>query len=109
MEFDLLGSLAPRHPAARPPEHDATRSPGERAAPEAVCSRRGCSSPAVWALRWNNPRIHSPQRRKTWLACDEHREHLADFLGQRGFLRSVDPFGAAAQGYRTQDDPEREA
>jgi hypothetical protein len=56
------------------------------------CSAKGCQQPAHWALRWNNPKIHPPERRKTWLACDEHREHLADFLRLRSFLREVEPF-----------------
>lgn len=87
MEFDLLGSLDPQRPAA-----DAAPPRPAESAPGAVCSRRGCQSPARWALLWNNPRVHTPERRKAWLACDEHREHLADFLGQRGFLKSVEPF-----------------
>jgi len=33
-----------------------------------VCSARGCGKPAQWALLWNNPKIHTPDRRKTWLA-----------------------------------------
>lgn len=55
------------------------------------CSAKGCTADARWALRWNNPRLHTPDRRKTWLACDEHRQHLSDFLGARGFLRDVEP------------------
>jgi hypothetical protein len=54
-----------------------------------VCSARGCQQYAVWALLWNNPRLHTPERRKSWLACDEHRPTLADFLGSRGFLKDV--------------------
>ena len=54
------------------------------------CSSRGCQEQAVWALRWNNPKIHTPERRKVWLACDAHREHLSDFLAARGFLREID-------------------
>jgi hypothetical protein len=54
-----------------------------------VCSAKGCRVPARWALAWNNPKLHDAQRRKTWLACDEHREYLADFLSRRGFLREV--------------------
>jgi hypothetical protein len=42
-------------------------------------------------LRWNNPRLHTTERRKTWLACPEHRESLGEFLGARGFLREVVP------------------
>jgi len=56
-----------------------------------VCSARGCRAHAVWALRWNNPTLHTPERRKTWLACDEHRQHLTDFLTLRGFLRETQP------------------
>lgn len=40
-------------------------------------------------LAWNNPKLHTPERRKTWLACEEHREHLSKFLGMRGFLKDV--------------------
>jgi hypothetical protein len=56
---------------------------------EPTCSAKGCRAPAVWELRWNNPRLHTPDRRKSWLACPEHRESLGEFLGSRGFLREV--------------------
>jgi hypothetical protein len=56
-----------------------------------ICSAKGCRAPAVWALRWNNPKIHTPDRRKTWLACPDHREHLSGFLSARGFLRETEP------------------
>jgi hypothetical protein len=56
-----------------------------------ICSAKGCRAPARWALLWNNPKLHDPQRRKTWLACDEHRGYLSDFLDARGFLRTVEP------------------
>lgn len=55
-----------------------------------ICSAKGCRAPARYALRWNNPKLHPPERRKTWLACAEHRDKLADFLGRRDFLREVD-------------------
>ena len=42
-------------------------------------------------LRWNNPKLHTPDRRKVWLACDEHRESLSQFLAARGFLKDVVP------------------
>ncbi|GAA4067827.1 hypothetical protein [Actinomadura miaoliensis] len=58
---------------------------------EQQCSAKGCRDAAVWALRWNNPKIHTPERRKIWLACDAHREHLSTFLDRRGFLRDVVP------------------
>ena len=60
-------------------------------ADELVCSAKGCRRPAVTALKWNNPKIHEPERRKTWLACDEHEESLAAFLGGRSFLREQEP------------------
>jgi hypothetical protein len=59
------------------------------AAASPICSAKGCRAAAVWVLAWNNPKIHTPERRKTWLACDEHREHLSKFLGVRGFLKDV--------------------
>lgn len=56
-----------------------------------VCSAKGCRKAARWSLLWNNPKLHTPDRRKSWLACDEHRQSLADFLGARSFLRAVEP------------------
>ena len=90
MEFDLLGSLAPQHPAP---------DPGEPPIPAAWprCSRRGCDRPARWNLLWNNPRVHTPGRRKSWLACHEHRAYLENFLGERNFLKSVERFHAAKE------------
>jgi hypothetical protein len=58
---------------------------------ELVCSARGCSAAAVADLRWNNVKIHPPERRKHWLACAEHRESLSAFLSARGMLREVVP------------------
>lgn len=56
---------------------------------ELICSSKGCRKPALWELRWNNPKLHEADRRKVWLACDQHREPLADFLSLRGFLRET--------------------
>lgn len=58
-----------------------------------ICSAKGCHADAVWVLAWNNPKLHTPERRKTWLACEEHREPLAQFLGVRDFLKDVVPLG----------------
>lgn len=55
----------------------------------AICSARDCRAPAVWLLAWNNPKIHTPERRKQWTACPKHRDTLAAFLRARGFLREV--------------------
>ena len=54
-----------------------------------ICSAKGCPDEAVWALLWNNPKLHTPERRKVWLACPAHRESLSDFLGARQFLIEV--------------------
>lgn len=51
----------------------------------AVCSRAGCRAPATWRVEWRNPRIHAPDRRKTWVACDEHVTYLRNFLAARDF------------------------
>ena len=56
-----------------------------------TCSAKGCRAPATWSLRWNNPKLHEPDRRKIWLACDDHRASLAGFLDARGFLRETEP------------------
>lgn len=55
-----------------------------------VCSARGCRADAAFDLRWNNPKIHTPGRRKHWLACPDHRASLSAFLSARGFLREVE-------------------
>lgn len=54
-----------------------------------VCSAKGCRADAQWVLAWNNPKLHTPERRKTWLACEDHRQQLADFLDLRGFLKET--------------------
>lgn len=71
-----------------------TPEPRPGAAPSGtppVCSGKGCHAPGVWALVWNNPKVHTPDRRKVWIACDDHREHLSTFLAARSFLRAVVP------------------
>jgi len=44
----------------------------------------------LYAVVWNNPKIHSPEREKVWLACEAHRWWLADYLDVRGYLRRVE-------------------
>ena len=61
---------------------------------QALCSAKGCTAPAAWDLLWNNPKLHTPERRKTWLACADHKASLSDFLGARGFLKDVEPHGS---------------
>lgn len=71
--------------------------PGSDGAPEQrMCSRKGCRATASWRLLWNNPRIHTPERRKVWLACGEHREWLEDYLRTRMLWRETLPLEASA-------------
>jgi hypothetical protein len=57
------------------------------------CSRAGCTSPAEWNVNWRNPKLHTPDRVKVWLACTEHRDSLRDFLDARDFPVVITPFG----------------
>ena len=52
---------------------------------ESQCSRAGCRDLATHTVNWRNPRIHTEDRVKVWLACYAHRGSLADYLGTRGF------------------------
>lgn len=69
--------------------HPAPDAVGE----DLVCSARGCRQDATWGVLWNNPRLHTPDRRKVWLACDEHRTHLEEYLGVRAFWKATVPVG----------------
>jgi hypothetical protein len=62
----------------------------------AMCSRKACRADASWQLLWNNPKIHTPDRRKVWLACGEHKEWLEDYLQTRGLWKETVPLDAAA-------------
>ncbi|HEY5856938.1 MAG TPA: hypothetical protein VIW24_23560 [Aldersonia sp.] len=56
-----------------------------------ICSAKGCRAAARWSLVWNNPRLHTLGREKVWVACDEHKKPLADFLAARSFLTRIEP------------------
>jgi hypothetical protein len=76
----------------------------EELAPQEIspqCSAKGCRATAVWQLHWNNPKLHTPERRKIWLACADHRETLGAFLDARRFLREVTPFTATGNALRS--------
>lgn len=62
---------------------------------ELRCSRSGCREAAVWNVNWRNPRLHTPDRVKVWLACDDHRSFFLDYFDNRGFPVSVSPLGVA--------------
>ncbi len=57
-----------------------------------VCSRAGCRQTAQWQVVWRNPRIHDPDRRKVWAACDAHVTYLRDYLAARDFPVHVESF-----------------
>ncbi|TLP97976.1 acetone carboxylase [Nesterenkonia salmonea] len=78
--MDLLGALSSDHEGPDVPP----------------CSRKGCTAHAAWQVKWNNPKIHPPERRKVWLACDDHREWLENFLKARLFWRSTEPMNTTA-------------
>lgn len=67
--MDILGALSQ-------PNSDQSR---------AICSRKGCEQTASWQIVWNNPKVHSPERRKIWTSCIEHRIFLEDFVRSRQF------------------------
>lgn len=62
-----------------------------------VCSRAGCPSVATAQVNWRNPRIHGIDRVKVWLACTEHRDYLADYLGSRDFPVEVTAVGVQVE------------
>lgn len=55
------------------------------------CSAAGCDADAGFRVNWRNPRIHSAERVKVWLACPDHRATLHDYLATRGFPVQVTP------------------
>ncbi len=59
-----------------------------------VCSRKGCRSDAAWQLLWNNPRIHTPERRKAWASCPDHVAWFEDYLRERGLWKQTLPLTA---------------
>ena len=63
-----------------------------------VCSRKACQAEASWQLLWNNPKIHTPERRKIWLACGGHRAWLEDYLQTRGLWKETAALDPAAPG-----------
>ncbi|MEO5982827.1 MAG: hypothetical protein ABIQ13_10975 [Pedococcus sp.] len=59
-----------------------------------VCSAKACRATATWAHLWNNPTLHTTDRRKVWLACEDHKTSLEQFLSVRGFLVETLPADA---------------
>lgn len=44
----------------------------------------------MYELLWRNPKIHTADRTKQWLACEDHRDSLSDFLARRDFPLRVE-------------------
>lgn len=63
---------------------------------ELICSARSCGAAATYEIVWNNPKVHTPDRRKIWLACDVHEETLRAFLSARGFWKESVPMASDA-------------
>ncbi|GAA2527360.1 hypothetical protein [Rarobacter incanus] len=60
-----------------------------------ICNAKGCTEPATMAVRWNNPKIHAPDRRKVWASCPGHVAHLENFLQLRSFWIDTVPLEQA--------------
>ena len=75
---------------------------------EVVCSAKGCRAAARHVLVWNNPRLHAPEREKTWVACDEHEPTLGQHLDVRGFLKRVEPLRLACPSCGASFPPEQD-
>lgn len=80
----------------------ASRPQGPTGPPK--CSRKGCRADATVALLWNNPKIHTPERRKTWLACADHADWLENYLTERLLFKKRLPLEDAVPGTGTQGE-----
>ncbi|THJ67559.1 hypothetical protein E8P82_04390 [Arthrobacter echini] len=69
-------------------------APVQREDGRPVCSRKNCRAPAQWQLLWNNPRIHTPERRKAWASCVDHRVWFEEYLMERGLWKETRPLTA---------------
>ncbi|WP_026552304.1 hypothetical protein [Arthrobacter sp. H20] len=87
--MNLLDQLQQTDAGSHQTEKEAGRQP-------AVCSRKACRLPAAWQLLWNNPKLHTPDRRKVWVACGEHRDWLEDYLQTRGLWKETLPLDSPA-------------
>lgn len=70
-----------------------------------TCSRAQCRRGASWQIRWRNPKIHTADRVKIWLACDEHRDYLRDFLQARSFPVTVVELDVTAEAIEEETGP----
>lgn len=88
--FAPASTVASTGPSTGVPSGAPSGAPNEDVGDERpICSSKGCPATATHGLLWNNPKLHTPQRRKVWLACPEHTESLSKFLSLRGFLKDA--------------------
>jgi hypothetical protein len=81
-------------PFATPPDNTGRTDPDG-----VICSAQKCRAAARWAVVWNNPKIHTPDREKVWAACDVHRDTLSDYLTHhRMNLIRIEPLDATGTG-----------
>lgn len=79
-------------PYAMPPDTSGLEQPDR-----VICSAQKCRETALWAVVWNNPKIHTPDREKVWTACPDHRDTLSEYLtNHRMNLIRVDPLTSAS-------------
>lgn len=76
----------------------AARTDARDLPPRVDCSRAGCREAARWRVEWRNPRIHAEDRRKVWIACDDHRDFLREYLAARDFPVAVFPLETGGAG-----------
>ncbi len=69
-------------------------APGGAGSDGPICSRKGCRKGAQWQLLWNNPKLHTPERRKAWASCADHVEWFEEYLQNRGLWRDTLPLSA---------------
>lgn len=65
---------------------------GDQGEVDPQCSRASCNNNATWKILWRNPKIHDQSRLKTWLACEDHKDYLAEYLKARSFPVTVKTF-----------------
>lgn len=50
------------------------------------CSRVGCTATATAMVIWRNPKLHAPEKTKTWGTCADHSDYFVSYLTIRGFF-----------------------
>ncbi len=83
--------VAVRHHSFHLAGHDLLEDPMTDPDEPTSARPRAARRPPTWELLWNNPKLHTPDRRKIWLACDEHRAVALRLPRRAQFLKDVVP------------------